>query len=203
VNVVATWALPISWMAVILWFSSGQWSAEQTSALMPIAARLLPWATAGDLELLHSLGRKLGHLLEYAVLAVLWHRAVRRGTALGAWPARGIAVGASALWAVVDELHQWTLPDRTGSVADVMLDVTGALAGLLVLAAGWRRIADGTTTVLLWAAAIGGVGVLAVDQLTGAESRAAWLTTPLAIAALVLRRAWRGSRSLRRGAGVE
>jgi VanZ family protein len=44
-------------------------------------------------------------------------------------------------------LHQRTLPSRTGSARDVLIDVVGATAGVVVAVLWWRR--------RLWAAAPG------------------------------------------------
>jgi VanZ family protein len=184
---------PIIWMALIFWFSSGYWNADQTGAVaMPLFSWLLPWATAADLEFVHGLMRKIAHVTEYAILAILWQRALTRGTGLGARSIAGIAFAISAAWAGVDEWHQSTVATRTGSRVDVVIDASGAVIGLLMLARDWRTTVDRTTTVVLWIGALGGVAVLLVDGLTGAESRAALITTPLALLALVLRR-WLGS----------
>ena len=93
----ANWLPPVVWMAVILLLSSDTGSAEQTGPLLlPLLRRLLPWATPTQLDALHLLARKTGHLTEYAILAALWLRAFARGRGLGpratAWGAFAIAV---------------------------------------------------------------------------------------------------------------
>lgn len=175
-------------MALIFWFSSDYWNADHTGAVtVPLFSWLLPRATAADLEFMHGLTRKTAHLTEYAILAILWQRALTRGTGLGGRSIAGIAFAISAAWAGVDEWHQSTVATRTGSRADVVIDASGAVIGLL-LARDWRTTVDRTTTAVLWIGALGGIAVLLVDWLTGAESRAAFITTPLAMLALVLRR---------------
>ena len=131
------WLPPIGWMALIWALSSDLGSAEHSARIfLQVMTRLLPWATPDQIVLLHGLARKLGHLTEYAILAALWFRGLvgeRRLTrATSAW----IALAASVAWAILDEIHQGTVPLRTASAWDVMIDAIGAT--LAVLAARWR-----------------------------------------------------------------
>jgi VanZ family protein len=83
---------------------------------------------------------KLFHGVLYAVQAFLLYRAVR-------WPGRAgfsagrvlTIVGAMAVWAVADEVHQVWIPGRSLEGRDVIADVGGAAAGA-VLAAARRRL---------------------------------------------------------------
>ena len=68
--------------------------------------------------------RKLAHMAEYAILAVLLVRA----TGSYAW-AFALAVG----YAATDEVHQLFVRGRHGSPVDVAIDAAGALIGLAVL----------------------------------------------------------------------
>jgi len=77
--------------------------------------------------------RKALHLTEYAVLAAL---AVRWFGSLGKVTFDGAVGGALALsvaYAAGDELHQLFVPSRTGSTADIIIDVLGASVMLTVL----------------------------------------------------------------------
>ena len=86
--------------------------------------------------------RKLAHVLEYAVLAVLLYRAfvhtVLRGRrALSA----GLVLLLCAAYAATDEFHQAFVPSRTASLRDVMIDICGAtLAVILYWSITTRRI---------------------------------------------------------------
>lgn len=183
------WLPPVVWMAVILLLSSDAGSAEHTSSvLLPILSALLPWATAAQLDAVHGLARKGGHLTEYAVLAALWFRAFAGGRGLGARAAAGSALAIAIGWAVLDELLQsWQL-SRTGSAMDVVIDTTGALGALAVARAGWRPAAALVTAVLLWVAAVGGAAALGANVLAGVASGVLWLTTPAAVLGLLARR---------------
>lgn len=65
------------------------------------------------------------HFTEYAILCALLYRALKRP-----WLALIIA----ALFAASDEFHQTFIPDRGGNVRDVLIDSSGAVAGLLLTA---------------------------------------------------------------------
>jgi VanZ family protein len=83
---------------------------------------------------IHFFMRKLGHIFEYAILAMLLWRAVYSGTILRAnmsflfvavWLTCGI-------FAASDEFHQSFVPSRTSASRDVLIDICGALIGLAI-----------------------------------------------------------------------
>jgi len=176
-------------MAMIAWFSTGEFSADQTSRILgPLFRWLFPGAGEAELAALHAITRKTGHFTEYAVLAALWFVALTRERGLSrlraAWVALLVAIG----WAILDELHQATVPSRTASAMDVALDATGALAAVLVGRYGGTRVVDTAAAVLLWVAAAGGVLVIAIDLASGVSAGVLWLAVPLAALMLALRR---------------
>ena len=131
---VAAWLPPVLWMAAILWFSSGDFSADQTrSFLLPVLRWLAPWATDAQLQAVHGGIRHTAHAVEYGILAALWLRALRSATVLRGRAASGLAVAIAVAWACVDEWHQSTIPSRTGSLWDVLLDAAGATAATLAI----------------------------------------------------------------------
>jgi hypothetical protein len=101
------WLPVVVWAAVIFAFS----------AVPSLGTGLGTW----DLVL-----RKLAHMTEYAVLALLLARAL--GRALPAF-AVGVAYAAS------DEFHQTFVRGREGRPLDVAIDSVGLAAGLLL----WSR----------------------------------------------------------------
>lgn len=119
------WLLPpLCWTGLIAYFGSGQWGGDETAVwLGPLLRALLPGASPELLQTAHFLIRKSAHVIEYAVLALLWSRAVG-----GIWIPLGLAV----LTASLDELRQSFTPGRVGSIYDVLLDGTGAAAALLL-----------------------------------------------------------------------
>jgi VanZ family protein len=76
--------------------------------------------------------RKAAHLTVYGILAGLWLRAFLRERALPRSTASWTSLAITVAWACVDELHQTTVPTRTGSAMDVALDAMGAAAVLML-----------------------------------------------------------------------
>lgn len=74
--------------------------------------------------------RKLAHFAEYACMGILvyalWSQWLRRGRALYL-----LTVGWVFLSAALDELHQYFVPGRYASFADVLLDTLGGAFGML------------------------------------------------------------------------
>ena len=67
---------------------------------------------------------------------LLW-RAVpehRRKPAAADWLRAAICLGVAAAYAATDEYHQSFVPSRTSTVHDVVIDICGALVGLIVIA---------------------------------------------------------------------
>jgi VanZ family protein len=131
------WLPPLGWMALIWVMASDVGSAGHSAGLfVPVMTWLLPRATPDQIALLHTLVRKFGHLTEYAILASLWFRGLVGERRLTPAPSAWIALAVSMTWAVLDEIYQGTVPSRTASAWDVMIDAVGAT--LAVLAARGR-----------------------------------------------------------------
>jgi len=182
------WLPPVLWMTLILIVSSDVGSAEHTEPwLVPLLRFLASWATPTQIEAMHGLVRKGGHLIEYAVLAALWYRAFARSRHRAPRSAAAIAFAISLVWAIVDETRQSLVPSRTASAKDVAIDSLGAWLAMLVATLGWRTVIDRTTTLLLWTALLGGIAFLILNTLTDIPSGILWLTAPVAAILLVAR----------------
>lgn len=76
--------------------------------------------------------RKLAHFAEYAVMGVLltviWTQWMNRGKRLYLLITLWVFLSAAA-----DELHQYFVPGRYASVADVLLDTCGGAFGMMVV----------------------------------------------------------------------
>ncbi|MBI4012460.1 MAG: VanZ family protein [Candidatus Rokubacteria bacterium] len=167
---------PLAWMAVIALFSSSLFAADQTGSwILPALGRLLPWAGPGLLHALHGALRKLGHVVEYGILAALWLRALGPAPGAAVW-----AVGLSALYAALDEAHQGLVPNRTASPLDVALDTAGAFVAVAWLH-GRGRIGVAGVRLVRWAAGLVAAGSLLAAAIDWALGLAAW---DLALAAL-------------------
>ena len=181
---------PLAWSALIAWFSGAGWHGGATTPLLePWLRALLPWATLEQIAGAHWLLRKTGHVVEYAVLALLWRRALAGPDAPAPWR---WPLALVALTAGLDEIHQALTPTREGRVADVLLDSGAAAAALVAATLGARRAADGLAWILLWAAAAGGTAMLAIDLAASAPSGWLWLSVPAAWLALWV---WRRRRA--------
>ena len=160
---------PFAWMAVIAVFSSSLFGADQTGSwILPALGRLLPWAGPGLLHALHGALRKLGHVVEYGILAALWLRALRPGRGAAVW-----AVVLSALYAALDETRQSLVPNRTASPLDVAIDTAGAF-----VAVAWLRgrgpVGVAGVRLVRWAAALVAAGSLLAAVVDWALGLAAW-----------------------------
>ena len=132
------WGPLILWMVLISVGSTDVLAADETSRfIVPFLRWLLPGEAPGTVDLLHGAIRKLGHVSEFAVLAVLWYRSL-------AWerqarqPKAACAAFALALaFAGLDEVHQAFVATRTASVMDVGWDGLGALCGVIGSGAWW------------------------------------------------------------------
>ena len=87
-------------------------------------------ALDSGLGLLDTIGRKLLHFAEYALLCLLWWRPLRH-----LLPGRGAVLAAlliASAYAATDELHQTFVEGRHGTPVDWLIDTAGAGA-----AAAW------------------------------------------------------------------
>jgi len=106
------WAPPIALMAVIY----------VLSAQPDLSTGLGVW----DL-----IGRKIIHMAEYALLFVLWWRALRELTTVR--QALAIAFSISLAYAGTDEFHQTFVHGRHGTPVDVAIDAVGMTAACLLV----------------------------------------------------------------------
>ena len=112
-------------------------SAEHTSRhIVPVLLWLKPDMSPQAIWIVLVVARKCAHVGEYAVLALLLWRALRSVPALRTKTLMvyGAALVGCSLFAASDEFHQTFVKSRTPSVRDVLLDVAGAILGLLVAA---------------------------------------------------------------------
>jgi len=128
------WLPLLTWLGVIFIGSTGVLSAEQTSRfLVPFLRWLDPQISIATILSIHFALRKLGHLIEYGILAVLLWRALRGTlTSTGNLAIASLVFMVSAIFAASDESHQSFVPSRTASTRDVAIDIGGAMIGLAI-----------------------------------------------------------------------
>ena len=131
---VSKWVPVIAWMLLIFAGSTDVLSAEQTSRfLVPFLRWLDPQISIAMINAIQFVLRKLGHVTEYAILALLLWRAIRGTFGAIRKPAVATIVFlVVAVYAVSDEFHQSFVPSRTSSAHDVMIDCFGALVAIFL-----------------------------------------------------------------------
>ena len=136
--VVIYWLPVLIWMAVIFCASSDRMSFSHSSRIIaPIIHWLFPHLSDQSIHTVVFAVRKAAHVTEYAILALLAWRALRKSSAANPrpwiWSDARSALIFVTLYATTDEIHQAFVPTRQGSVWDVLLDTLGGAFGLLFL----------------------------------------------------------------------
>ena len=137
------WLFVFLWMALIFCASGDSLSFPHTSRVIgPFMMWLFPGLSDAAVHNIVVFVRKCGHLGEYAVMALLIWRALRkpqRGERRPwSWAVAGQAVLGVLIYAASDEFHQLFVPSRQASIWDVMLDTTGGALGMVALWLVWR-----------------------------------------------------------------
>lgn len=134
------WLPPLIWMAAMFGFSTDAFSADNTGSRLAWLLHLIfPTITDSQYQTVHFVVRKTAHFTEYGFLALLWFRAFWAGSThkwQWRWACQAFVI--IAVWALLDEWHQTFTQNRTGSIYDSLLDMSGGLTALLALWL-WRR----------------------------------------------------------------
>ena len=134
-------------MVLIFSLSTDAGAPRYTSRILrPLLLWLNPNFSVETLDAIQFVVRKTAHVAEYAVLALLlWHARRKPGRWGGSsrpwrWSEAAFALGLTVLFASSDEWHQSFVPSRQAQVQDVLIDTSGAVAGLsaLWILARWR-----------------------------------------------------------------
>jgi VanZ family protein len=132
---IARYAPLFLWIGLIFFLSSSLGSASNTSRFIrPILEWLFPNASPETLTIYHAYVRKFAHFTEYAILA-FWASRAFRGSAKEFlrkyWHVAAFLT--VILTAALDEFNQSFNPARTGSVYDILLDISGGFTVILLL----------------------------------------------------------------------
>ena len=140
------WLPVVIWMCLIFTASSDKASYQHSSRIIgPILHWLFPHLSDAATNTIILLVRKCAHLTEYAVLALLLWRAMRKPVRRDPRPWNRkfafLAVLYVALYASTDEIHQSFVPTRTAHFSDVVIDTIGATVAIfaLWLIGRWRK----------------------------------------------------------------
>jgi len=135
VNRLATeyWMPLILWLVVIFIGSTDAFASSETSRVITPALQVLfPWLSIQQLEFWHTVLRKLSHITEYFVLAVLTYRVLKEYKS-DLIQAKLRTLSFAVFVGTFDEFHQWFTFFRTASPADIGYDCLGAVTALLLL----------------------------------------------------------------------
>ena len=119
------------WLLLVLFNGSAYFAAQETGRfVVPLLSGLMPATPMSELQAVHMALRKVAHVTEYAVLALLWFRAFLgiRSPRAASWAALWICL----VCAFADEAHQSMVPTRQGSARDFLIDAVGATAMLTI-----------------------------------------------------------------------
>ena len=116
----AAWVTVGIYVIVLALFAGVAMHPKNTLALLdPFVRWLWPSASFDDIDRVHLMAREFGHfLIPAAAFTVLVIGPLRRRPL--------VALLLCTAFAVIDESFQSFMPGRTGSVADVIVDVSGA-----------------------------------------------------------------------------
>lgn len=129
------WLLVILWMALIFYLShqpvegSNKLSTDITKVIIEIAEKTNPNRDF-NLSQLNHIVRKNAHFFFYLVLGVLVANGLRTSEIRG-YRAIGITSLICVIYAISDEVHQLFIPGRGGQAKDVIIDIAGAVVGIL------------------------------------------------------------------------
>jgi len=145
-TVLRYWVPVVGWALLIFAGSTGLGASQHSSRLIaPLVRWVCPAISEDALNRVVYSVRKTAHVTEYALLALLVWRALRKPTKRDArpwsWTQAGLALAGASVYAMTDELHQALVPSRQGQWADVLLDASGSALALLLLwlVIRWRR----------------------------------------------------------------
>ena len=140
---IVTGILVILWMVVIFHFSNqpGATSGELSSGVCDgLIAKVnqafsLDWSNQMQQKIAQMIEfpvRKIAHMSEYALLALLLFTHLRAGKrSRGTRKNCVLAFGFTVVYAATDEFHQFFIPGRSAQVRDVLIDALGAMLCLL------------------------------------------------------------------------
>jgi len=137
--------LPVVGMMLVIFIASGSSASFSHSRnfIEPIIRWLDPGITEAGVRATIAVVRKSAHVGEYAVLSWLVWRALRKPRRNDqrpwTWKEPAVVLLGAALYAGFDEWHQSLVPNRQGAVADVFIDLSGAVLAMTIVWIFYRR----------------------------------------------------------------
>ena len=132
--VVLRWAIALGWAVLIFYLSTRTYTPEFTGRLLASTFHSFHIHVAErTFNLFHALLRKLAHLTEYGIFALLLY-GLPGEKGPGYWRTRRavLCILGAALYSLTDEFHQLFVPGRHASPLDCGLDTLGAALAMLI-----------------------------------------------------------------------
>jgi VanZ family protein len=136
IRIIKYWLPVATVFGVMYYFSTDVFSADNTrSVIEKIFRWFVPHASNHTMASFNYVVRKSAHFIEYAVLGALLFRAFREDSPVR-WRFRWAfySFASAGSWALLDEFHQTFTRSRGGSIWDSLLDSSGALFSLAIIA---------------------------------------------------------------------
>ncbi len=131
------WLPPILWGLAVLVMSGNLGSFKNTLGLLNWLTSWFVGLIPVELGTINAYMRKTGHVTAYGLMFFLWFRAFYAHGDFGPRRSLFYSLGMCLFLASMDEGHQWFLSSRTGSIWDVLLDMSGSILTALITFAVW------------------------------------------------------------------
>ncbi len=151
------WGVTVAWAGLIFYLSTKTFGPGLSRGLLAWALHLLKLGLAPHaLLLLDTVLRKLAHLAEYGIFALLLY-GLPGGQSSCRWHPRraALCILAAAAYSLTDEFHQLFVPGRHASLLDCGLDIFGASLAMLVRLS-YREQGTGSREKAVGSSATGG-----------------------------------------------
>ena len=129
------WVITLAWAALIFYLLTQTLNSNFSRALRAWTLQLVHLrVSSGTLDLLHAFPRRLAHLTEYAIFALLLY-GFPGEKSRGLWRPRPavFCIVVAAAYSLTDEFHQLCVLGRHASLLDCGLNTIGAALAVLVL----------------------------------------------------------------------
>lgn len=123
-------------MIIIFIFSqaNGDQSGGMSLGIVEIIQKVFPFIT--DIDVIHTLIRKIAHMCEYALLCFSFIFAFFKN-GYNVKQVCFYSILFTFFYACSDEFHQTFIPERSGNMIDVMIDSIGGMFAVIIYK--WRN----------------------------------------------------------------
>ncbi|MBR1376718.1 MAG: VanZ family protein [Bacilli bacterium] len=119
----------IIWMIIIFLFSNTPSSISSNESHLVLSIFIKVFHYTGNVDLLHTIIRKIAHFVEYLILGIFVLNACKYN---GVKDILKLSILICMLYACSDEIHQLFVSGRSGKVLDVCIDTFGSLMGIFI-----------------------------------------------------------------------